>query len=176
MRTRVGYAGGATRAPTYHTIGDHTEVFEVDYDPTRLSYADLLDLVFRAHDPTRPGYGTQYQSAVLCRADIELARAKEHGERAAAERGGKLQTRISPLDTFYRAEDYHQKYRLRHEAALTAELVARYGSDERMVDSTLAARLNGLLSGYGKRSELSRLFPLFALSPDAEQRLLARVA
>lgn len=65
VRTRVGYAGGTKIDPTYHSLGDHTEVFQLDFDPDVVSYTDLLDHVFRSHDPRSQTRKTQYQNIVL---------------------------------------------------------------------------------------------------------------
>ncbi len=151
LRTRVGYTGGTTRAPTYRNIGDHAEALQLDYDPTVVSYAELLTHFFAAHDPTRERFSTQYQSAVYAADEDELALAREAGERAAADRRAALHTHIGLASPFFRAEDYHQKYRLRRHAELTAALIASYKTDRAMVDSTLAARLNGYLAGHGTR-------------------------
>ena len=156
-------------------MGDHTEALQIDYDPSVLDYDTLLDMVWSAHDPTRAGFSIQYRAAIWCTSDEQLALARQSGERAARARGGSLATAVEPFERFYRAEDYHQKYRLRRERALLAELIERYGSDRAMVDSTAAARLNGLLSGYGRRGDVARLLPLLELSPKGEQALQSRL-
>jgi len=175
VRTRVGYAGGTTPSPTYHDIGDHAEVLQIDYDPLQMGYAELLDLFWASVDPTRSSPGTQYQPAVFAGSDDELMQATERGLAAAAARGGSLRTRVSLLDRFYRAEDYHQKYRLRQERPIVAELVDRYGSDQAMVDSTCAARINGLLSGHGERRRLRVMMPSLGLSASSARILESRV-
>jgi peptide-methionine (S)-S-oxide reductase len=109
IRTRVGYTGGTTPDPTYHRLGDHTETLEVDYDPTRVSYEQLLDVFWQEHDPCHPAYSTQYRSAVFYRTEPE----REAAETSRDHRGEhckKVHTAIEPLKTFYRAEEYHQKY------------------------------------------------------------------
>jgi peptide methionine sulfoxide reductase MsrA len=151
-------------------------VLQIDYDPARLGYRDLLAMFWAAHDPTRAPYSTQYQAAVLCADDEELRLAHSTGERAASTRGGTLRTRVAMLDRFHRAEDYHQKYGLRHERGLEAELIERHGSDQAMVDSTSAARINGLLGGHGSRRELVTMLPTLGLSAAGERTLLARVS
>ena len=126
-------------------MSDHTEALQVDFDRDIIRYEDLLERIWKAHDPTRRHFSRQYMAAIWTHDDDQLAVARETGDRAAA---GELVTRIDPIERFYRAEDYHQKYRLRKERDLTAALIARYGSDRAMVDSTEAARLNGHLRGY----------------------------
>lgn len=140
-----------------------------------LSYEELLRILWASHDPTEPPWHTQYQAAVFYRDVKELDVARATGELAAHARGGELRTRIAPLDRFYRAEDYHQKYTLRRERALMAELVERYGSDEKMVDSTAAARINGLLYGHGSKKALEELERQLGLSASSLKVLRARV-
>jgi methionine-S-sulfoxide reductase len=174
VRTRVGYTGGTTADPTYQTIGDHTEALQVDFDPQVITYEELLDHVWSAHDPTRARASTQYRAAVWCHDENQLAIARRAGARAAAGRSGELATPVLMAGPFYRAEDYHQKYRLRHDRLLLDELRQRYGSDRAMVDATAAARVNGLLSGWSNRRAMKALLPQLGLSAEGEQRLLAR--
>jgi peptide-methionine (S)-S-oxide reductase len=92
-------------------------VVEVTYDPTRVSYDDLLDVFFTRHDPTTlnrqgPDHGTQYRSAVFYQDDEQRRTAEAARERW--NRSGRWQspivTEITPASTFYRAEEYHQRY------------------------------------------------------------------
>jgi peptide-methionine (S)-S-oxide reductase len=174
VRTRVGYAGGTTLDPTYQSIGDHTETVEVDYDPGIVSYADLLDVFWQSHDARHPSPSTQYRSAILYRTDeerMEAASSIERVRRAA----GSLFTSIEPLRAFHRAEDYHQKYRLRARRDLMAEFRAMYPMDRGFVDSTTAARVNGWLDGYGTEDEIRIDLPRTGLSHSAQRELQARI-
>lgn len=147
VRTRVGYAGGSTPSPTYHSLGDHTEVVRVEYDPSVTSYADLLDAFWSAHDPRSDTAKRQYRNVILVGTDAQRRAAERTREAVAARLGGSIATAIEELDTFHLAEPYHQKYELQSTPVLGAELEARYGDD--LVDSTVAARLNGFVAGYG---------------------------
>jgi peptide-methionine (S)-S-oxide reductase len=171
----VGYTGGTRVDPSYHHLGDHTEALQIDYDPTVIDFGQLATLFWSAHEPTRPAFSRQYRAAAWWHDEEQRALLLQGGEAAANARGGALETAIEPLTHFYRAEDYHQKYRLRREHELMAELMGHYPDDEAMVDSTRAARLNGFLRGYGRRHELKALLSTLALSPRAEKLLLARV-
>lgn len=171
MRTRVGYAGGARPDPTYRDLGDHTEAFQLDFDPAVLSYDALLDAFWASHDPERAARSRQYMAAVFASpAQFEAALASR--ERAAA--GGALI--VTPVITnarFYLAEDYHQKYHLRHDATLMAELA---GYDDRALrDSTVAARLNGYVAGHGSRAQLDAELDAMGLSADGGGYLRALV-
>jgi peptide-methionine (S)-S-oxide reductase len=147
VRTRVGYAGGSTPDPTYHALGDHTEVVQVEYDPTQRSYADLLQVFWSAHDPRTAARKRQYRSVILTDSLVHRRAAERTREEAASRLGGSVATAIEDLGEFHLAEPYHQKYELRSTPVLGAELEDRYG--DYLVDSTVAARLNGFVAGYG---------------------------
>jgi len=121
--TAVGYAGGATPNPTYEEACSgrtgHTEAVLVVYDPTVVSYEDLLKTFWEGHDPTqgmRQGNdrGTQYRSAIYTAdaAQMQAALASKQAYEAALKgRGyGPISTEIAPAGPFYFAEDYHQQY------------------------------------------------------------------
>jgi peptide-methionine (S)-S-oxide reductase len=176
IRTRVGYTGGTTADPTYRNIGDHAEALQVDYEPDVVTYDELLGLFWSSHDATRGHFSTQYMSAVYAADDSQLERARATGDIAALERGGELATSVLRLERFYRAEDYHQKYRLRRHQLLVDELRGRFKTDQGMVDSTIAARLNGYLGGYGRREEQLAALEGFGLSAPAANLVRERVA
>ena len=121
--TAAGYAGGLTPNPTYEEVcsGDtaHTEVVLVVFDPAFVTYDELLRVFWESHDPTqgmRQGndVGTQYRSAIYTLNDGQQAAARRSLADYEVELGkagyGKITTEITPLDTFYYAEDYHQQY------------------------------------------------------------------
>ena len=119
--TAVGYEGGHLDNPTYEEVcrkgAGHAEAVEVTYDPDRISYDDLLDVFWHKHDPTqlnRQGWdvGDQYRSVVFAH-DEEQRVAAERSKAAQDASGrhrGPIVTAIEPAQTFYRAEDYHQRY------------------------------------------------------------------
>lgn len=121
--TAAGYAGGSTPDPDYKLVcggsTGHAEAVLVVFDPGVISYEDLLRIFWESHDPTqgmRQGndVGTQYRSAVYTCDDAQLAAARHSMLDYQAELTnagyGEITTEISPLDTFYYAEDYHQQY------------------------------------------------------------------
>ncbi|MFU8849615.1 peptide-methionine (S)-S-oxide reductase MsrA [Micromonospora sp. SL1-18] len=123
ITTSVGYAGGITPNPTYEEVCSgmtgHAEVVQVVYDPTRISYEDLLKVFWENHDPTqgmRQGNdaGTQYRSAIYATNDEQLATAQSSRDAFApivARAGkGEITTEIARLVDYYFAEDYHQQY------------------------------------------------------------------
>lgn len=173
-RTRVGYAGGRAADPTYHHIQDHTECFQVDFDPAVVSYEALLETALTCHDPFRAAFREQYASLVLTHTSEQLATARFVAERFEASRGRRLATRIEPLGRFYLAEDYHQKYYLRNDAQLITEFRAMFADDAAFRESTAAARANGYVAGDGSKLQLERELPLLGLSEAAQRHLGGR--
>jgi methionine-S-sulfoxide reductase len=123
ISTSVGYAGGATPNPTYQEVcgakTGHAEAVQVVFDPSRLSYEELLRLFWENHDPTqgmRQGndVGTQYRSAIYTHTDAQQAAAESSRDvyqRELAKAGhGEITTEIKPAPNYYFAEDYHQQY------------------------------------------------------------------
>ena len=119
--TRVGYTGGHLNNPTYKDVCSdgtgHAEAVEVTFDPTKISYDQLLDVFWENHDPTQlnrqgPDWGTQYRSAIFFYSPEQQAAAKASKQKLeAAHRFSKpIVTQIVPAETFYEAEDYHQQY------------------------------------------------------------------
>jgi peptide-methionine (S)-S-oxide reductase len=128
LETAVGYSGGHTKNPTYHEVctdeTGHAEVVQVTFDPAKVTFAQLLDVFWKAHDPTQvnrqgPDIGTQYRTAIFFHSPEQEEIAKK--SRAALEASGKFRrpiaTEITPAGSFYRAEEYHQKYLQKRGAA-----------------------------------------------------------
>lgn len=114
-----GYSGGHVKDPTYKQIcnGDtgHAEVIRIDYDPALITFRDVIDLFWDAHDPTtlnRQGndVGTQYRSIILYTSEEQKKVSEESKVNAAKIIGKPIVTEIVPLEVFYPAEDYHQDY------------------------------------------------------------------
>ena len=175
IRTRVGYAGGSTPDPTYYNLGDHTETVQIDFDPSQISYRDLLDVFWAAHNPTRPARSCQYKSVVFYH-DMEQKRlAEETRDQRAAEWGREVFTEIVPVPQFYRAENYHQKYYLQNVPAIATDLRARFPDHDAFVDSTAAARVNGYLGGHGTCEELQATIDDLELSEPSDEMLVGIV-
>ena len=174
IRTRVGYAGGSEPNPTYRDMGDHSETLQVDYDPRQVSYGALLEKFWEGHEPTDQSWSRQYMAAVFYRDDGQRRAAEASKARLEAKLGRKISTAILPLGTFTLAEDYHQKYYLRHDRTLLREFQAMFPVDGAFVNSTAAARANGYLGGYGTRTEREVDLPRMGLSAQAQERLQRR--
>jgi peptide-methionine (S)-S-oxide reductase len=119
--TAVGYTGGKTENPTYESICSgltgHAEAVEVKYDPKKISYEQLLDIFWMNHNPTQlnrqgPDIGYQYRSVIFYHTPEQAAAAKKSKE--MLDKSGKynrpISTSIEAAVSFYRAEEYHQKY------------------------------------------------------------------
>lgn len=116
-----GYAGGHVPNPSYQQVctgaTGHAEVVQITFDPDEVSFRDLLDVFFTIHDPTTPNrqgndVGPQYRSAIFYHSPEQRAIAEQTIAElnAAGIWGAPIVTEVSPLDTFYPAEDYHQEY------------------------------------------------------------------
>jgi peptide-methionine (S)-S-oxide reductase len=148
VRTRVGYAGGTTESPTYHNLGDHTETIQIDYDPTLVSYEQLLEIYWDSHNPTGQPWSRQYMSIIFYHNSEQRELAVESKQRAEANSDRQLYTEIIPFSEFHLAEDYHQKYYLQQVPELMKELVAIYPNFSDFTESTAVARINGYVGGH----------------------------
>jgi len=117
----VGYMGGSKADPTYEEVctdtTGHAEVVHVTFDPSVVTFEHLLDVFFQIHDPTQvnrqgPDVGTQYRTAVFVHSDEQRSQAE--AKKAELEASGRFNAPIATLieqaQTFYRAEEYHQRY------------------------------------------------------------------
>lgn len=163
VRTRVGYAGGTKPDPTYYSLGDHTEVVQIEYDPNTLAYEDLLDVFWANHDPRSATGKRQYRSVALTATESQGEAAHRTRDTVAERLDGSVCTDIERLDRFSLAEEFHQKYELRSTPTLGDELVQCCGG--RLVDSTVAARLNGVVAGYGSDDQQAALLAELELPP-----------
>ncbi len=129
-----GYAGGHVNNPTYEQVCSgttgHAEVAQITFDPTKISYEDLLSWFWKAHDPTtlnRQGadVGTQYRSVIFTHSHNQRRTAERSKAEAQKDWTDPIVTEIVPLDRFYPAEDYHQQYYRNHAAAPYCQFVIR---------------------------------------------------
>ena len=121
ISTMVGYTGGKTENPTYQEVcadtTGHAEAVQVTYDPRQVSYEQLLDVFWKIHDPTTPNrqgpdVGSQYRSVIFYHSAAQQAAARAAIEKLNQSGGlhRPVATEISSATTFYKAEDYHQRY------------------------------------------------------------------
>jgi peptide-methionine (S)-S-oxide reductase len=118
-RTIAGYTGGTLDRPTYEDVctdrTGHAEAVEVEFDPQKVSYEQLLEVFWAGHDPTQlnrqgPDIGTQYRSAIFVHDEEQERAARASKERAQERFDRRVVTEIVPAATFWPAEDYHQRY------------------------------------------------------------------
>lgn len=171
MRTRVGYCGGSKKDPTYRDLGDHTETIQIDYDPKKISYDDLLKVFWATHNPCAVPYSRQYMSAVFYHNDQQRKIVLASAGREAAQRDRKVTTQFVRCGKFYLAEDYHQKYMLQQDRALMGEVKAMYPEMKGFINSTVVARLNGYLSGDGQADVLKKEIDRYGLSDESKAKL-----
>ncbi len=122
LSTEVGYCNGRTENPTYEQVcyanTNHAEAVKITYDPSRVTYAELLEIFWSNHNPTTlnrqgPDVGSQYRSGIFFHTleqEAEARAAKQALDGSDRFGGRKIVTVIEPAATFYPAEDYHQKY------------------------------------------------------------------
>lgn len=175
VRTRVGYAGGTQDNPTYQDLGDHSEALQIDFDPTKIAYTDLLAIFWKTHNPFSRGWSRQYRNALFFHNDGQRAAAEESRATIARKKGQRVRTALEPLGTFYRAEGYHQKYRLRSRPDFLRDLTRFYPHARALTDSTAAARLNGYLGGHGSWPQLQREVDGLGLREETRSQLVALV-
>lgn len=174
IRTRVGYAGGTTKNPTYKAIGDHTESFQVDFDPAQITYGKLLEIFWKAHDPATGSYSVQYRAAVFTMNDAQKS-AAEASKAKLEKDGAKVKTAVEPLREFTWAEDYHQKYTLRNNSSFLKQLQKYYPVERDLENSTAAARLNAYLAGDGKASLFEKEIGQLGLDEEHQKLLREKV-
>jgi len=121
VSTAVGYTGGSFNNPRYEDVCSgktgHAEAMEIEYDPSRVSYEELLSVFWENHDPTTlnrqgPDIGTQYRSAIFFHTPEQRSAAVASKEKLqnSGRYTNPIATEIAPASQFYRAEDYHQQY------------------------------------------------------------------
>ncbi len=125
VNAAVGYCGGTVENPTYEQVctdrTGHAEVVQVEFDPAKVNYEQLLEVFWNSHDPTQlnrqgPDHGTQYRSVIFYHDDAQRQAAE--ASKSALDQSGRFRrpivTLIEPAKPFYRAEEYHQQYLAKH--------------------------------------------------------------
>lgn len=166
----MGYSGGTSTNPTYGNLGDHSESIQIDFDPTIVSYAELLHIFWESHNPATAPSCRQYMSAIFYHDDDQrvLAEATKQEWEAVY---GTIYTEIAAVQAFYRAEDYHQKYHLRNRGILMRDFTVLYPNPIEFTDSTAAARVNGVVARYYTSARLEAELAGFGLSEEANEIL-----
>ena len=118
-KTEVGYCGGNNDKTTYEEVcsgnTNHAEVVKLEFDPIKISYEEILHYFFEIHNPTTlnaqgPDIGTQYRSEIFYINELQMKTAEKIIEEKNKKLSGKVVTKLSKLNNYCKAEDYHQKY------------------------------------------------------------------
>lgn len=161
VRTRVGYCGGKSPHPTYHDLGDHSESVQIDFDPERVTYKELLGMALEQGDFGGQPWSRQYRSVVFYHNKSQLQTARALGVKE-----------LEPVGEFTRAEDYHQKYYLQ-QSSFVKEFYARYPDPRSFTDSTAAARANGIAGGNMDAEGIAAVLPGLGVSAGTAKAMSA---
>jgi len=152
-------------------MGDHTETVALDFDPDLISYESLLQKFWKSHDPFTQ-HRNQYMSAIFYHNQTQKQLAEQSLAELQKESVRPIATKILPAETFYNAEDYHQKYMLRQHLPYLKGFEL---SDEDLVTSGEAAKLNGFLGGFGDVQTFDKIQPEIKLTPKQVQYVTRQI-
>ncbi len=157
--------------PTYGNMGDHTETVQVDYNPQRITYTQLLDIFWKSHEPTRRAWSRQYMQAIFYHNEEQHRQAL--ASRAAIEQkiGHAVKTEVYSVRSFTMAEDYHQKYILKSHQTIQSEMTRIFPNARDFVNSSAVTRLNGYAGGHGTNDQLLREINILGLSARGKKLL-----
>jgi peptide methionine sulfoxide reductase MsrA len=155
-------------------MGDHTETVQLDYDPQRITYNQLLDIFWKSHRPTGRNWSTQYKNVIFFHNEQQRDLAMASKTALAKKTGKKIKTEVAPLNSFTMAENYHQKYILKQNQ-LKKEMLRIYPQHRNFVNSTAVARLNGYAGRNGTTDQLQREIDSLGLSAQGKQDLAEMV-
>ncbi len=167
VRTRVGYAGGEKPDPTYHDLGNHAETIQIDFKPEEISYRELLKIFWNSHSCTSSRTG-QYRSMIFFQNGEQRKKAQNSLEDLAESEA--VKTQIEKLENFNLAENYHQKYHLRQRNDFLKFFQNIYSAGQ-LINSTAAAKINGIIAGFGKES-FEREIDSYGLEEDLKKVII----
>ena len=147
----------------------------MEFDPAKISFAELLDIFWGNAEPENPSFSRQYMTIIFYHNEEQKKFAEKSKEIKTQAARHKIYVEILPDTTFHLAESYHQKYYLRGIRELMKEFDAMFQSDMDFINSTAAARVNGYISGCGKLAQLNSELDRLGLSAAGNKRLLAMV-
>lgn len=168
IKTQVGYTGGTLANPSYSAIGDHVETVEVTYDSRVTNYEQLLRHFWSHHNASAKPIFRQYASGIFATKPEHLVVAKRLREELSTDTD-QLLTAILPAETFYPAEESHQKYYLQQDKNLFKSLP--YGTS---LKSELATKLNAIAARTGDKSQWTRKLEDFGIGPIQAEALFER--
>ena len=159
MRTRVGYCGGSKPNPTYHSLGDHSEAIQIDFDPKVIGYAQLVKEALAQGNFGGAAYSRQYRSVIF----YHSLEQKEIAEKVCPS--------VESVGVFTRAEDYHQKYYLQ-QSNVVKDFYAMFPDDAAFTDATATMRANAIVGGYLPKQQVQSLLPALGVSESTQKSLL----
>jgi len=151
-------------------MGDHTESIQIDYDPSKTTYKELLNLFWSCHSPHYRS-STQYMSAIFFSDPQQEKEATESKKEMTINK--EVFTKILPLDSWTNAEDYHQKYYLRGAGDVMDLLGCK--SDDELRDNHIATRINGYVDGKGKSSDFEKELASWNFPEEAKKKIREKV-
>jgi len=146
--------------------GGHTETVDIEFDPEITTYSDILELFWNNHNPTSRT-SSQYMSVIFYHNDEQRILAEETMKIQQKKTVKPIQTKILPLKSFTEAEGYHQKYLLRRNPYIL-KMIGLDSSDKKLINSFVAARLNGYIGGFGTGRDFEAEVGKFGLKPQVE--------
>ncbi len=152
-------------------MGDHTETIQLDFDPRRITFNQLLDIFWQRHTPTSQDHSRQYMRAIFYHDETQRTLAEASKAALAEDIGQPVCTEVAPLRDFTLAEEYHQKYLLKQQYTLKSEMDRIYPRHSDFVYSTAVSRINGYAGGNGTREQFDRDIDRLGLSPVGKRKL-----
>ncbi len=153
----MGYAGGTTPTPTYKQMADHTECLQIDFDPTQISFDEIVRHFWSSHNSSRINYkGRQYLSIFLYHDEFQKEVLEKIKQEIQVTISHSIGTEMGPLAHFTLAEERHQKYYLKRYSNATQKLRDYFLTEEAFNNATIVARLNSFVKGYGTLSALKK--------------------
>ncbi|ODM95287.1 Peptide methionine sulfoxide reductase [Orchesella cincta] len=164
IRVRVGFAGGTAGNPNYEDTGDYTIAVQVDFDPGKVKYVQLLDIFWNYHDIFLPSEIPENQSTIFYHSEKQQKTAESEKEKQQSKHEHEIMTQIKPFTTFIDSEDEKQHFVLQSTKDLYKKLEKNLPRSQ-LAHSHLACRLEGYVSGYGKPEDFDKEIPELYIPP-----------
>ena len=145
---------------------------QLDYDSSVITFEQLLEIFWMSHDPAERTWSRQYMAIAFYNDEEQKKLIYKTMDRYAAAGKGEIRTLVLPADTFYQAEDYHQKHAMQLDYDLKYEFRKIYPDFRDIINSTAAARINGILGGFGKWAVHAGEIDTYGLSDIGKERLI----
>ena len=171
----MGYAGGEKINPTYYNLGKYSETIQIEYDPVKISYTELLHHFWDNHNYRLKSASRQYMSIIFYHNPKQKELAIQSLEEQEMRFNTKIVTEIIPFKNYYLAENYHQKFRLQQFKELKEHYTEIYPDFADLINSTAVARINGFIGGYGTCEQLKKEIDTYELTETLKKFLLEKI-